>query len=203
MVDARKISAARSALRFDAGSLALNLVATVARRGGTPVERLTDRHRLRSWCAGVGLGPADDFDDAESLVQLRDLREAIHDLMSASIGGRAARTESVTTVNEAARHHPPAPALEVGDGGRCEVTRPALTIQDALALIARDAITTLADDHRELRLQECAAEDCRMLYLPAAGSRARRWCSMSRCGNRAKAAAHHARHTTHEQQEAT
>lgn len=201
MVDARGISVARSALRFDAGSLALNLVATMARRGGRPVERLADGHRLRSWCTGVGLSPVGDV-DAGSLVPLRQLREAIHDVMSATIHARAPRTESVTTVNEAARHHPPTFALAIGDGGRCGVARPVLTVQDALALIARDAIATLADEDQRLRLQECAAEDCRMLFLLAPGGRARRWCSMSRCGNRAKAATHRARHTTHDQEEA-
>lgn len=42
-------------LRFDAGCLALNLVATLGGRHATPVERLDGPGRLRAWCEGVGL----------------------------------------------------------------------------------------------------------------------------------------------------
>ncbi|MGW4544950.1 CGNR zinc finger domain-containing protein [Streptomyces violaceorubidus] len=52
---------------------------------------------------------------------------------------------------------------------------------------------TLTDEARRSRLAACASETCRMLCLDSGGGRPRKWCSMRRCGNRAKAAGHRLR----------
>jgi predicted RNA-binding Zn ribbon-like protein len=36
------------------------------------------------------------------------------------------------------------------------------------------------------RVRECAADDCRWLFLDTSKNRSRRWCDMKSCGNRAK-----------------
>jgi predicted RNA-binding Zn ribbon-like protein len=69
-------------LRFDAGSVSLNLVATVGRRFGAPVERLHSEARLVEWLAGVGLaGSRADLDG------LRALREHLDALFRAALAG--------------------------------------------------------------------------------------------------------------------
>jgi predicted RNA-binding Zn ribbon-like protein len=158
-------------LRFDAGSLSLNLVATVGRRFANPVERLDSPERLREWLSGVGLAGAD-----ADLERLRRLREHLDTLFRAALAGGPAPANSVSAVNAA--------------GG------PRLTSDLALAgpveaLVAADAIRILTGAERG-DLRACAADDCRMLYL-ARGRRARRWCSSERCGNRSRVAAHRAR----------
>ncbi len=54
---------------------------------------------------------------------------------------------------------------------------------DALA-IARDEMD---------RVRQCASESCSMIYLDASRNGSRRWCSMERCGSRAKAHAYYER----------
>ncbi|WP_252126560.1 hypothetical protein [Streptomyces sp. MBT84] len=49
-----RITARQRELRFDAGSLSLNLIATVGRRPTTPIERMGDIERLTAWFAGWG-----------------------------------------------------------------------------------------------------------------------------------------------------
>jgi predicted RNA-binding Zn ribbon-like protein len=66
--------------------------------------------------------------------------------------------------------------------------------EEILGLIARDAIELLTGPQRE-RLRECAAQDCRGIYVDTSPGRTRRWCSAARCGNRARVAAHRARRT--------
>jgi predicted RNA-binding Zn ribbon-like protein len=44
------------------------------------------------------------------------------------------------------------------------------------------------------RLKVCGAEDCRWAFYDASRNHSRTWCSMSDCGNRAKARAYRARH---------
>lgn len=43
------------------------------------------------------------------------------------------------------------------------------------------------------RIRECEAPDCTLLFYDQSKSQRRRWCSMSSCGNRMKAATHRAR----------
>ncbi|MFD0336984.1 CGNR zinc finger domain-containing protein [Streptomyces erythrogriseus] len=69
-----------------------------------------------------------------------------------------------------------------------------LLAEDALlSVVARDLIGLVSDASRRERLTMCASAVCRMLYLNPASGRARQWCSMRRCGNNAKAAAHRRR----------
>ncbi len=44
------------------------------------------------------------------------------------------------------------------------------------------------------RVRECAAPACPVIYLDTSRNRSRRWCSMERCGARAKATAYYQRH---------
>lgn len=47
---------------------------------------------------------------------------------------------------------------------------------------------------RDLRyLRECASDDCTWLFLDTSKNHSRRWCSMTQCGNRAKARSHYQR----------
>lgn len=62
--------------------------------------------------------------------------------------------------------------------------RPAARLAESAAdLLTDPAVTTVP---------ECEADDCVMLFLPTHPRR--RWCSPSRCGNRARAARYYQRH---------
>lgn len=65
------------------------------------------------------------------------------------------------------------------------------TTKQALSTIARDAIIHLRD-HGD-RLRNCCGEDCPMVFLDLSRAGRRAWCSMARCGNRAKVRAFRAR----------
>jgi predicted RNA-binding Zn ribbon-like protein len=78
----------------------------------------------------------------------------------------------------------------VSDGPRSSPASEVLTPQELLSVIARDLIDLMCDDERRSRLRACASEVCQMIYVDAARGRPRKWCSMQRCGNQAKAAAH-------------
>lgn len=51
--------------------------------------------------------------------------------------------------------------------------------------IAYDALELLLHGPLD-RVRECAADDCGWLFIDTTRNRARRWCSMQSCGNRAK-----------------
>jgi predicted RNA-binding Zn ribbon-like protein len=61
-------------------------------------------------------------------------------------------------------------------------------VASLLAIIAR----AQADGTWE-RMKACRAEDCRWAFYDRSRNRSRAWCSMSECGNRAKARSYRAR----------
>ncbi|MFD4257888.1 CGNR zinc finger domain-containing protein [Streptomyces sp. NPDC058534] len=190
----RRVTAGLRELRFDAGALSLNLVATVGRRPGVPVERMGDAARLDAWCRGVGVALADGQDPLEVLRSLYALRAAAYDIASSALARHRPGPRSVDLVNQLARTEPPVPRLEpAADGGWVPQGSRALTREALLSLVARDLIDLMTDGARRSRLTACASEVCRMLFLDSGGGRPRKWCSMRRCGNQAKAAGHRSR----------
>ncbi|MFG2679669.1 CGNR zinc finger domain-containing protein [Streptomyces sp. NPDC048392] len=187
----RRVTAQLRALRFDAGSLSLNLVATVGRRPEVPIERMGDAERLEAWCRGVGMTLEEGYDPQDVLRSLHELRAAAHDIASSAVDAHRPRQQSVDLVNLLARAEPPVPLLELpSDGEWAPKGNRALTKEELLSLVARDLIDLMTDDRRRSRLTACAFEVCRMLCLGSDGGRPRKWCSMRRCGNQAKAAGH-------------
>ncbi|MFI2300223.1 CGNR zinc finger domain-containing protein [Actinacidiphila glaucinigra] len=187
-----RVTARVRELRFDAGSPALDLVATVGRRPSTPVERLGDHDRLRAWCQGVGLTLRDGEDGHALLGALHELRSAATDVATAAVDGRAPRPESVALLNDLARVEPPVPRLRVDPEGRPGSGTEPLSSAQLLSVVARDLIALVTDPRLRDRLRTCAAEICGMVYLDHVNGngKPRKWCSMERCGNNAKAARH-------------
>ncbi|POX52798.1 ABATE domain-containing protein [Streptomyces sp. Ru72] len=186
-----RVTAQLRELRFDAGSLSLNLIATVGRRPITPIERMGDIDRLRAWCEGVRLAVHPDEDLPGLLEALHELRACAYDVTVGHLHRHAPREESLRLLNQLARVHPPAPRLEAdADGLPAAASSPGLSAPELLSLIARDLITLLSDPVLRQRLRECDSQICRMIYLDSAQGRPRKWCSMQRCGNSTKAARH-------------
>ena len=75
-----------------------------------------------------------------------------------------------------------------GDGGRAVVER-----ADKGRPVAEAAAHLLVDGDRT-RIRQCHADDCRWWFEDTSKNGRRKWCSMARCGNRAKVAAHYKRH---------
>lgn len=61
----------------------------------------------------------------------------------------------------------------------------------AISTIARDAVVQLRD-HGD-RLRTCGGTDCPIIFLDLSRAGRRTWCSMARCGNRAKVRAYRTR----------
>lgn len=193
----RRVTEQQRELRFDAGTLCLDLVATVGRRPLVPVERMGDAARLAAWCEGTGVTLRPGYDAAAALASLHELRTAAFDIASSAVDGHVPDGQALALVNRLARAHPPVPQLELTpEGPRSSPDHELLTVQELLSVIARDLIDLLSDDARRSRLRACASGACRMIYLDSPRGRARKWCSMQRCGNQAKAANHRRKSAT-------
>ncbi|MBB5935269.1 CGNR zinc finger domain-containing protein [Streptomyces zagrosensis] len=184
-------------LRFDAGRVCLDLVATVGGRfGDEPVERLDSPGRLGQWLVGAGLLPPGmplDALDTSWLARFHAVRDLLCRVVCAELEGRAAGVD-VERVNALASIGPPAMrAVRAADGTlvRTLATRPDCAA--LLAQIARDAIDLLTDQTAKGQLRRCEGETCALIYLDTSRGRRRRWCSSEVCGNRERVARHRRR----------
>ena len=168
---------------FDGGRLCLDFVGTRGRRGHRPIERLRAPEDLVRWFLEAGLGERPPAVTPLALRRAHELREAIYGALHEAMAGRTPERRDVRAINAAARRTPPAPQLDAS-GRR---VRWAGSWGAGLALVARDAVDLLASDRID-RVRECAASDCTLLFLDESRAGRRRWCTMARCGNRAKAA---------------
>jgi predicted RNA-binding Zn ribbon-like protein len=177
---------------FDGGRPCLDLVNTLRSRHDGGVELLTGPDALAEWLslAGFTTGPVPVT--AGNVLAAKALREAVDRVL------RAPEEMDVGLVNNAAASAPaPPPRLVLAEGSlRREVPAPKDPVAVAFAALAADAIDLAASD-AEVRI--CAADDCGLRFCDASPRRNRQWCSMARCGNRAKARAHYARVSGREQ----
>jgi predicted RNA-binding Zn ribbon-like protein len=173
----------------DAGRPSLNLIATL---GGRRDERLPDPAALATWLLTGGLVDTPCRSDAEDLERVRALRTAVLATVDAEMRGASPSSAHLDTINAAAAVPQRAPRLTLGRDG-LSIERGQPRVAEVLGVLARDAIDLLTGPQRG-QLRECAAEDCRGIYIDSSPGRTRRWCSTARCGNRARVAAHRARH---------
>lgn len=187
-------AAAPYELRFDAGRICLDLLATTH-----PGERLDALGPLRAWITGSGLVPPGTplpHADTGWLVGFRELRGHVEQLVR---GRNAARTRpydlALARVNElAGAAAPPAPRAVPGEDGTLvrELADPP-GCAALLAAVARDTVELLTDPVARASVRECEGDNCPLVYLDTSRGRRRRWCSSEVCGNRERVARHRRR----------
>ena len=114
------------------------------------------------------------------------LRESIHLAATAAARRDPLPAPAVHTINECSRQGRAAAVL-TPDGDRQWLLTSTSAVEDALGVIAADAIGILAGK-RDGKLALCASPTCRAAFFDTSQSRTRRWCDMNTCGNRQKKA---------------
>lgn len=164
--------------------LATSFTATLTERCGDAVERIPTPQRLVDWLAVSGL--AVDSCSTDQLELARELRESIHAAATAAALHDALPTSAVHVINDrSARGR--AAAVLTPEGRRQWRLGSASSVEDALSVIAADAISIIAGE-RDGKWALCASPTCRAAFFDTSQSRTRKWCDMNTCGNRQKKA---------------
>ena len=127
--------------------------------------------------------------DPDMLAKALTLREAMYGCFSASAAGSPLPDAELAALNAALAHAPPRQRVTRG-GWEVGVTE---TSVGALLAPALWSAADLLVGQRLARVRQCANPACGWLFLDDSKSGNRRWCSMSACGNRAKAHRHYER----------
>jgi predicted RNA-binding Zn ribbon-like protein len=140
--------------------------------------------------------PQNDPQNAGALLdKAQRLHVALHQTFSALLSKEALLREWIAPINEILRvteGHDELLQLN-GKWGLDFVAREG-GLAWLLAAIARSAAELIAEG-ASARLRVCSNPDCGLFFYDTSRTRRRRWCAMSRCGNRHKVAAFSRRHS--------
>ena len=175
---------------FIAGDVALDFVATVAERTTTREDQLREPADLAQWLADAGVLDAPPPVTELDLEAARELREAMYEYVVHLTGGPEPSAEVRFILNRHATGGNVALRLD----RRWELQRTG-DVRSALGVITREAFF-LSEDGRRDAIRWCAGPACTRAFIDRSHGRRRRWCGMSGCGDRAKAAAYRARRAT-------
>ena len=176
---------------FEPGSLALAFATTGPGTYAEPLARFQTLRRpsdLQRWAADVLGAPGLPATDDDLDVAVR-LQAAIWSVADALIDLRPVPECDREVLNELAVQPDLVPRLLPGP------TRTWVGIQgvrNLMSTVAQDAIDVFGGP-RGARLKRCEGSRCALLFVDTSRSGRRRWCSMERCGNRAKVVAHRRR----------
>jgi predicted RNA-binding Zn ribbon-like protein len=191
---------------FIADSLGLDFLNSIATPVDTPIDWLDDGDGFLRWLAQAKLVPADALDELKARAmpgeldrvadQGRALREwfrgFVRKHMGRSLTPKALHElgplnrllERDEVFNQIARHHH-------GDRHRLELrVMRRWRSPESLLLPIGEALAKLVCEEDFASVRACEGQRCTLLFADHTRRRARRWCSMAVCGNRAKQAAH-------------
>jgi predicted RNA-binding Zn ribbon-like protein len=192
--------------RFDliAGNVCLDFVNTLDDRHIKPKELLQSYTDLARFAEDTGLlqhnqvdrlyerSYADPERAQQALVWARELREAIHDVFWAIMNKRAVPPAALAGLNNFVQGAAAHMRLVPVKGGFEWRFDDLIDFNSVLWPIARSAAELLASDQLDY-VRACSSKACEWFFLDSSKNHHRRWCDMTRCGNRAKVRRFYAR----------
>lgn len=180
----------RDGLPFFGGSLWLDLLNTTPFDGSTRQDMIATPEACARWIVAARLSPDAAPTEPEKLQAFRDILRGTVDHLRSSTSLPA---DVVATVNAHLRATVVRFALvQDGSGLRLEETLDPGP-EGSAGIVAED-FARFVCDHEPERLKRCSNPACTMVFYDRGKNNARRWCTMSLCGNRDKVARYRARH---------
>jgi len=171
-----------------AADLCLNFANTRFWRGtATPTDELRGPDDLLRWTGSKRRLPPERA--ITMFAEAVGLREAIHRCFAATASGHAPDEADLAILNAALAE---TPARRCVRPGGWDIGHPELTTSVLLAPVLWSAADLLVGPQLG-RVRQCSNPECGWLFLDNSKSGNRRWCSMTACGNRAKAHRHYLR----------
>jgi predicted RNA-binding Zn ribbon-like protein len=192
---------------FIADSLGLDFLNSLATPVDTPIDWLDNGDGLLKWLAQAELVPADALNELRARAapgeldkvadQARALREWFRGIVRKHMG-RPLTPEAIHELEPLNRLlERDAMFCRISrrrDGDRLELrmTRRWRSPESLLAPVGQ-ALAKLVCEEDFAAVKACEGHSCTLMFADHTRRRARRWCSMAVCGNRAKQAAHRSR----------
>ncbi|HEY7023946.1 MAG TPA: CGNR zinc finger domain-containing protein [Candidatus Limnocylindrales bacterium] len=182
----------------------LDFVNSLEYSKGLPHDELTSATVAVQWfqqhsllhsdmAAALNAEVAGDQAAAERLLQrVQKTRSALRELLDAAVEKRPPSDSALREVNRALRAPYVYELVPAADGVSLDHRHDGDPINGALSRLSEAVARELTQDDKE-RLRVCANDECRWVFRDNSPAGRRKWCDMSSCGNRAKAARHRER----------
>lgn len=176
---------------FIGNLLCLDFINTQIVADGQSVDLLSNREDFTDWLTRAGVlaeSEARSFPaiEMEALTEIRAFRAVLRDLAAAIAEEKAISVETIAEINRWLARRNLRLTLEKTETGYAKVSHSLWADGlDALAPIAESAADLLASGDLTL-LRKCENSQCVLYFYDTTKNHARRWCSMSGCGNRHK-----------------
>jgi len=182
----------------------LDFVNTLSYSKGVARDHLTDAAMAVVWLQDHSLlhrETADTLiadvstDDAAAdrlLQRIQRTRSALRELLDAAVDKRPPASNALREVNRALRATYVYELVPAADGVSLDHRHEGDPINGAMARLSEAIARELTQQDKE-RLRVCANDECRWVFRDNSPAGRRKWCDMSSCGNRAKAARHRER----------
>ena len=183
---------------------ALDFVNTLEYSKGLPEEHMPDLQTAVPWLQEHALlhremvesllaRYRDDPEGSERVMQrIRRSRTAVRELLDAAVESRPPESGALKEVNRALRAQYVYELVPAADGVSLDHKHEGDPVQGAIARLS-EAVARELTQGEPRRLRICANDDCRWVFRENSPAGRRKWCDMSTCGNRAKAARHRER----------
>jgi predicted RNA-binding Zn ribbon-like protein len=174
-----------------------DFINTLEFSGVASTDELATPGEAVAWLVGHGLVHpesvgAERASDERLLDRVVRARSAFREIADAVHHRRPPDAAALDEVNRTLRAREIVQLEPAADGVAVGHRHEGDPIDDALARLAEPLVAEIAGGRPE-RLRICANDACRWVFYDRSPTGKRRWCSMSSCGNRAKAARHRAR----------
>ena len=195
---------------FIADARGLDFLNSIATPADAPVDWIGDGAGFIDWLSQAGLVPRAELDEIAARAtpdeldrvagQARDLREWFR----AFVGDHAGRPIGASSLTKLA----PLDRLLARDEAYLQVvahadehghrhlaleTRRRWSSPESLLIPIGEAIARVVVEADFTHIKACEGHKCTLMFVDQTRARARRWCSMGVCGNRAKVTAHRKR----------
>ena len=180
----------------------LDFLNSIATPGETPVDWLSDGEGLVGWLTQAGLAPAAELEAIAGRAmpgeldrvadQARDLREWFRGFVRAHMGGPLgpAAMSDLQPLNRLLERDEAYSRIVLHDhGGHGRLALQAARrwrSPESLLIPLGEAMARMVVEEDFALVKACEGRGCTLMFADHTRGRARRWCSMAICGNRAK-----------------
>lgn len=199
------VSRSHKKFQYLAGHIALDLLNTVAWRcSNEPQDRLQDVDDLIRWVRGARLSDTQECNrlrqhtdqhpnEAKRLLrQVLELRELCYRFVEQSLAHRPPSAADIDRLNTIARSIWRHGAIEWSNNVLSLLVRNSTSPSDLLLFSLKRSVVEFLISDAFAKVSQCADDrGCGWVFIDESPAKARRWCSMESCGNRAKARRHH------------
>jgi len=188
----------------------IDFLNSIATPGAAPVDWIGDGAGLVSWLRQAGLVPETQLAEIAARAmpgeldrvadQARALREWFRGFVRTRMGAPldASAIEELTPLSRLLERDEAYQRLVLQEDGRLALERARRwRSPESLLIPIGEALARVVVEEDFTHLKVCEGHACTLMFADRTRGRARRWCSMAVCGNRAKVAAHRNRQRAH------